>query len=213
MTDPPPVKFFKRAMAQVFSLSVSPRFGSLSRMVSTVHNARKATRVPEAGSFPVVFGFRSSLSGVHASRTLIAPDLATLLDAVPKNTVRDEYARLSIQENVLGKQTTSYGGDDRLLKAQYLQDKHKLILEGEAPYYIFVRWKPLEQQPIGWNLDLNDGVRLNIQPFITANVLRNRPSIQWGVDRGKNPPGSPWSEVRDNDRHLTLEEKRKTIKP
>jgi hypothetical protein len=100
------------------------------------------------------------------------------------------------------------GADDRLLKAQQLQDKLKLILEGEAPYDIFVRWKPLDQQPIGWNPDLNDGVRLNIRPFMTANVLRKHPNIKWGVDRGKNPPGSPWGEVRDNDKHLTLEQKR-----
>jgi hypothetical protein len=30
------------------------------------------------------------------------------------------------------------------------------------------------------------------------------------VDRGKNPPGSPWGEIRDNDKHLNLEEKRAT---
>ncbi len=101
------------------------------------------------------------------------------------------------------------GADDRLLKARQLQDKLKLILEGEAPYDIFVRWKPLEQQPIGWHPDLNDGVRLNIRPFMEADVLRKRPNIKWGIDRGKNPPGSPWGEERDNDRHLTLEEKRK----
>ncbi len=101
------------------------------------------------------------------------------------------------------------GADDRLLKAQQLHDKLKLILEGETPYDIFVRWKPLEQQPIGWHPDLNDGVRLNIRPFMEADVLRKRPNIKWGKDRGKNPPGSPWGEERDNDRHLTLEEKRK----
>ncbi|MCU0772109.1 MAG: BREX-1 system adenine-specific DNA-methyltransferase PglX [Verrucomicrobia bacterium] len=101
------------------------------------------------------------------------------------------------------------GADDRLLKAQQLQDKLKLILEGEAPYDIFVRWKPLEQQAIGWHPDLNDGVRLNIRPFMEADVLRKRPNIKWGKDRGKNPPGSPWGEERDNDRHLSLEEKRK----
>ena len=104
------------------------------------------------------------------------------------------------------------GADDRLLKAQQLQDNLKLILEGEAPYDIFVRWKPLEQQPIGWHPDLNDGVRLNIRPFMEADVLRKRPNIKWGKDRGKNPPGSPWGEERDNDRHLTLEEKRKARK-
>jgi REP element-mobilizing transposase RayT len=100
------------------------------------------------------------------------------------------------------------GADDRLLKAQQLQDKLKLILEGEAPYDIFVRWKPLEQQPIGWHPDLNDGVRLNIRPFMEADVLRKRPNIKWGIDRGKNPPGSSWGEERGNDRHLTLAEKR-----
>ena len=101
------------------------------------------------------------------------------------------------------------GADDRLLKARLLQDKLKLILEGEAPYDIFVRWKPLEQQPIGWHPYLNDGVRLNICPFMEVDVLRKRPNIKWGIDRGKNPPGSPWGEERDNDRHLTLAEKRK----
>jgi len=109
------------------------------------------------------------------------------------------------------------GADDRLLKAQQLQDKLKLILEGEGypdpdpekswGYDIFVRWKPLEQQPIGWHPDLNDGVRLNIRPFMEADVLRKRPNIKWGIDRGKNPPGSPWGEERDNDQHLTLAEK------
>jgi hypothetical protein len=101
------------------------------------------------------------------------------------------------------------GADDRLLKARQLQDKLKLILEGEAPYDIFIRWKPLEQQPIGWHSDLNDGVRLNIRPFMEADVLRKRPNIKWGIDRGKNPPGSPWGEERDNDRHLSLAEKQK----
>jgi hypothetical protein len=28
------------------------------------------------------------------------------------------------------------------------------------------------------------------------------------VDRGKNPPGSYWGEIRDNDKHLSLGEKR-----
>lgn len=101
------------------------------------------------------------------------------------------------------------GADDRLLKARQLQDKLKLILEGEAPYDIFVRWKPLAQQPIGWHPDLNDGVRLNIRPFMEADVLRKRPNIKWGIDRGKNPPGSPWGEERDNDQHLSLAEKQK----
>ncbi len=101
------------------------------------------------------------------------------------------------------------GADAKLLAAQNLQKQLERILEGEAPYDIFVRWKPIEQQPIGWEPDLNDGVRLNIRPFVQANILRKKPSINWNKDRGKNPPGSSWGEDRLNDLHLTLEEKRK----
>lgn len=100
------------------------------------------------------------------------------------------------------------GAEGLLSAAQKLKEKLEAILEGEAPYDIFVRWKPLEQQPIGWNPDLNDGVRLNIRPFMQADVLRKKPNIKWGTDRGNNPPGSPWGVVRDNDKHLSLAEKR-----
>lgn len=101
------------------------------------------------------------------------------------------------------------GAEGLLSAALKLKEKLEAILEGESPYDIFVRWKPLAQQPVGWEPDLNDGVRLNIRPFIIADVLRKKPNIKWGIDRGKNPPGSYWGEIRDNDRHLTLEEKRK----
>jgi hypothetical protein len=40
------------------------------------------------------------------------------------------------------------GADDRLLKARQLQDQLKLILAGDAPHDIFVRWKALDQQPL-----------------------------------------------------------------
>ncbi len=99
------------------------------------------------------------------------------------------------------------GAGDRLRKAEELQRRLKLILDGEKPYDIFVRWKPPEQQPIGWNPDINDGVRLNIRPFMQDDVLRWKPNIKWGKDRGKNPPGAPYGEDRDNETHLTLADK------
>jgi hypothetical protein len=101
------------------------------------------------------------------------------------------------------------GADGLLIAAIQLKEKLELILEGESPHDIFVRWKPLAEQPLGWDPDLNDGVRLNIRPFVEAGILRKPFNIKWGVDRGKNPPGAPWGEVRDNDRHLGLEEKRR----
>jgi len=104
-------------------------------------------------------------------------------------------------------------GDDRRVEAAaILQSRLAAILEGEAPHDIFVRWKTLEQQPLGWLPDLNDGVRLNIRPWVEAGVLREIPRIKWGVDRGTDPNSAPWYPLdqgkRNNDRHTTLAEKR-----
>lgn len=95
------------------------------------------------------------------------------------------------------------GADARLAAALELKRKLEAILEGEAPYDIYVRWKELHEQPIGWEPDLNDGVRLNIRPFVEAGVLRAKFNVHWRKDRGKNPDGSE----RLNDIHLTLAEK------
>ena len=96
------------------------------------------------------------------------------------------------------------GADARLTAAEALQNELKLILEGAPPYDIFVRWKELHEQPIGWNPDLDDGVRLNIRPFVTAGILRSKVNVHWKKDRGSNADGS----VRQNDLHPTLEERR-----
>ena len=91
------------------------------------------------------------------------------------------------------------GADARLAAAQDLQGQLVKILEGVPPYDIFVRWKPLHEQAIGWEPDINDGVRLNIRPFMSAElrkggragagILRWKPNIKWGpkADRGKEP--------------------------
>ncbi|PIZ23500.1 MAG: restriction endonuclease subunit M [Comamonadaceae bacterium CG_4_10_14_0_8_um_filter_57_29] len=107
------------------------------------------------------------------------------------------------------------GAPLRLSAAQNLKARLQAILEGEKPYDIFVRWKPLAQQPIGWQPDLNDGIRLNIRPFMTAEVLRvnKKPklNITWDKDRGKDVESAPWFKVfggeRINDYHLSLAEK------
>ena len=99
------------------------------------------------------------------------------------------------------------------------------ILKGESPLDIFVRWKPLEKLPLGWNPDINDGVRMNIRPFMYAKdiskkgagILRDKPNINWGKDRGKDVETAPWYNLgeqyggkeddRINDHHTTLQEK------
>ena len=60
--------------------------------------------------------------------------------------------------------------------------KLKLILAGEPSYDIIVRWKLLSEQPIGWNPELNDGVQMNIRPFVEAGILRKPPNIKWTKD-------------------------------
>jgi hypothetical protein len=96
------------------------------------------------------------------------------------------------------------GAEARLVAAKELQRRLALILEGEPPHDIFVRWKPLSEQPLGWDPDLNDGIRLNVRPFVEAGVLRAKFNVNWNKDRGKNPDGSE----RLNDLHVTLAEKR-----
>jgi hypothetical protein len=117
------------------------------------------------------------------------------------------------------------GADTRLASAEHLQEELKKILEGKEPYDIFVRWKPLQNQPISWEPDLNDGVRMNIRPWITnaklykatkPGILRVTPNIKYAKDRGKEPARDPkefpWfakSTDRINDHHLSLDEKRR----
>ena len=101
-------------------------------------------------------------------------------------------------------QSGTAGASARLVAALELQRKLEYIRDGEPPYDVYVRWKPLHDQPMGWNPDLNDGVRLNIRPFVTAGVLRNRVNVNWKKDRGRDPNGSE----RVNDIHLTLSKKR-----
>lgn len=95
------------------------------------------------------------------------------------------------------------GAEARLIAATQLQGNLKAIRIGEPPYDIYVRWKALYEQPQGWSPDLNDGVRLNLRPFVEADVLRSRVSVHWNKDRGTNPDGS----TRLNDLHYTLAEK------
>jgi hypothetical protein len=120
-----------------------------------------------------------------------------------------------IRQQEAGVRSGVDGAPTRLAAAQDLKRRLELILEGEPPYDIFVRWKKLSEQPIGWNPDLNDGVRLNIRPFMTAEVLRHskkpKLNITWDKDRGKDVESAPWFNVfkgdRINDHHLARADK------
>ena len=92
----------------------------------------------------------------------------------------------------------------RLMEARWLETSaSETEALGESPHDIFVRWKPLCEQPIGWDPDLNDGVRLNIRPWMRvgdvkkkgAGVLRDKPNCKWTKDRGKDVESAPWSSI------------------
>ena len=162
------------------------------------------------------------------------------LDHALLETLTYSYLQDWINAQAAEAKASKTGADLRLNAAQELQEKLKLILEGdpvvknpeekdsskrqvEFGYDIFVRWKPLSEQPIGWNPDLNDGVRLNIRPFMMAGILRKNPNIKWTKDRGKEPErpkdeypwfwdGDTFRGERVNDVHTTIAEKQSARK-
>jgi hypothetical protein len=107
------------------------------------------------------------------------------------------------------------GAEERLVAAEHLRGELTKIIDGEPPCDIFVRWKALHRQPIGWEPDIDDGVRLNIRPFLTAKprnpgrrdacILRVTPRVKKhdGVDRGAEPKREredfPWFYAEDSD--------------
>jgi hypothetical protein len=146
-------------------------------------------------------------------------------------TYLDDWISTQIQQEKDGDE----GAELRLTAARNLREQLEAILVGESSngpsderkgLDIFVRWKSLDEQPIGWNPDLNDGVRLNIRPFMQAKdvgkkdagILRSKPNIHWKKDRGTDVASAPWFDLgleysgkqgdRINDHHLTLAEKK-----
>ena len=120
------------------------------------------------------------------------------------------------------------GGAEGRLEAALALQKHLVAIgDGERPFDLFIRWKPIDQQPIGWEPDIDDGVRLNIRPFMAddipggrrgAGILRCKPSIHWRKDRGREPAREadrfPWfwsdgefTGDRVNDVHLRRSDK------
>jgi hypothetical protein len=124
---------------------------------------------------------------------LVAPD-----GAGRKRLEKLTYTYLGdwISRQTEGVRNGTAGAADRLAAAQELKTRLVAILAGEPPFDLFARWKPLHEQPIGWEPDVNDGVRVNIRPFMAsdlptgkrdAGILRIKPNVKWDKDRGKEP--------------------------
>ena len=63
-------------------------------------------------------------------------------------------------------------------------------------------WRPIDQQPIGWDPDIDDGVPLNVRRFMAdaiagggrgAGILRSKPNNRWRK-------GRDWEPERDAER-------------
>lgn len=132
-------------------------------------------------------GLRDGFNALVNCHTLAAPDGGgrRALEKLTFTYLGDWIGRQKAEQKA-GRE----GTDAKLAAATHLQGELKRILEGEPPYDLFVRWKPLHEQAIGWNPDSNDGVRLNIRPFMMAktlkgkSILRKAPKIKWDKDRG-----------------------------
>jgi hypothetical protein len=123
-------------------------------------------------------GHKSGFSALVNYHQLTHANLEKLTYAYLGDWIRRQQAAVVAGEG---------GSDARLQAAKQLQSRLKLILEGEPPYDLFVRWKPLSKQSIGWHPDINDGVRMNIRPFAVADIFRKRVKIKWDKDRGNEP--------------------------
>ena len=132
-------------------------------------------------------GLKNGFSVLVNYHKLTHANLEKLTFAYLGDWIRRQQAAVAAEEA---------GSDACLAAARTLQARLKLILEGEPPFDLFVRWKPLVGQATSWHPDINDGVRMNIRPFLAqdiaggkkgAGLLRTKLSIKWEKDRGKEP--------------------------
>ena len=111
----------------------------------------------------------------------------------------------SVTQEATDRHDGAEGADDRLSAALGLRQALERSLKDDLPCALFVRWKPITALPVGWTLDLNDGGRVNLRPFLSvelacggrAGVLRWKPNVAWGKEpaslrpRGEYPcPGA-----------------------
>ena len=71
------------------------------------------------------------------------------------------------------------GAEGRVAAARDLQNQLEKIIAGEPPFDLFVRWKPLQEQPIGWEPDINDGGPGQHPPVHVCRAPHGRPRRRW----------------------------------
>jgi hypothetical protein len=79
-------------------------------------------------------GFKAGVSGAHMARTIMLPDLTTLLGAAPKEARREDFIHLIVEKNILGKRTAS----NRTLTAKHMADLY--ALDCNVPVFRLLRF-------------------------------------------------------------------------
>jgi hypothetical protein len=74
------------------------------------------------GDLHTDLGFKTGSSGAHSARTMMLADLTALLASAPAEAKRDDFNKRIVEENCLGKKTTS----NRWLTARHLADLYGL---------------------------------------------------------------------------------------
>ncbi|MET4118813.1 hypothetical protein ABIB85_005442 [Bradyrhizobium sp. JR1.5] len=154
------------------------------------------------GGFSALVNYHKLSEGNGAGRRLL-------------EKLRDSYLGewIALQRRALA--SGEVGAEERLMAAEHLRGELTGIIEGVPPYDTFVRWKPLHRQAIGWEPDIDDGIRINIRPFLNARPKKNRgqgacilrvtPRVKKhaGADRGSEPRREkmefPWFWAEDAD--------------
>ena len=88
-------------------------------------------------------GFKAGNGGTHSARTMMPADLTALLSNAPAHAKRDDFNKFIVEENCLGKKTTS----NRWLTAWHLADLYGLGQPG-VPAGAFYRC-PGRRAPAG----------------------------------------------------------------
>jgi len=83
--------------------------------------ARRSLHTETTGSF-VSFGFKPPPGGVHSARTMMLAEVARLWTLTSPSTPADEYRRLVIEDNILGKPTET----SRVKTFRHLRDLYGL---------------------------------------------------------------------------------------
>jgi hypothetical protein len=74
------------------------------------------------GDLHTGLGFKAGSSGAHSARTMMLADVTALLSNAPAEAKREDFNKLIVEENCLGKKTTS----NRWLTARHLTDLYGL---------------------------------------------------------------------------------------